>query len=362
MGGFTDFIKSILAVRKNSTGSEYRRRRLNFIEGSNVTLTVADDPTDDEVDVTIAASGGSVQQLYPVYGYDGAANFDGTSAVTLGDGSTLTPSLGIYTLNWDLYLADGATLAAGKAIKLNGYRIFCAGTFNIDGTIHHNGGDANGLVGGAAAPTGSVYGGISGPSGKTTDIAGANGTGFGAGVGIFNTQGGNGGNSGTGRNGGTGGSSLGSGPPTARDGKYGILYNAWHAIHQFNGLTSPSPSGAWALGTVVGVAASGGSGGSDGTGAGLGSGAGGGGAGWAIVVAKTITGSGTITAKGGVGGDALGGNSGGGGGGCGGYVGVVASSLGSVTLSAAGGAGGAKNGSGANGTSGGTGVTVHFAS
>ncbi|MES2970914.1 MAG: hypothetical protein V4702_01160 [Patescibacteria group bacterium] len=34
------------------------RHRVNFIEGSNVTLTVADDGPGDEVDVTIAASGG----------------------------------------------------------------------------------------------------------------------------------------------------------------------------------------------------------------------------------------------------------------------------------------------------------------
>jgi hypothetical protein len=43
-------------VRKNSAGSVFSRRRLNLIEGSNVTLTVADDAGDDEVDVTIAAS------------------------------------------------------------------------------------------------------------------------------------------------------------------------------------------------------------------------------------------------------------------------------------------------------------------
>lgn len=49
---------SIKAVRKNSTGSDFRRGRINLIEGSNITLTVADDPTNNEVDVTIASSGG----------------------------------------------------------------------------------------------------------------------------------------------------------------------------------------------------------------------------------------------------------------------------------------------------------------
>jgi len=48
-------LKSI--VRKNSAGSDFIHRRLNLIEGTNVTLTVADDPTNDEIDVTIAAAG-----------------------------------------------------------------------------------------------------------------------------------------------------------------------------------------------------------------------------------------------------------------------------------------------------------------
>lgn len=49
---------SIKAVRKNSTGSDFRRARINFIEGSNITLTVSDDSTNNEVDVTIAGSAG----------------------------------------------------------------------------------------------------------------------------------------------------------------------------------------------------------------------------------------------------------------------------------------------------------------
>lgn len=49
---------SRLRVRRNSTGSTYTRSRLNLIEGTNVTLTVADDSVDNEVDVTINAAGG----------------------------------------------------------------------------------------------------------------------------------------------------------------------------------------------------------------------------------------------------------------------------------------------------------------
>lgn len=46
-------------VRKNSGGSDVgTQRRLNFIEGTNVTLTIVNDPSDGEVDVQIAATGG----------------------------------------------------------------------------------------------------------------------------------------------------------------------------------------------------------------------------------------------------------------------------------------------------------------
>lgn len=50
-----------VAIRKNTGGADVgARRRLNFIEGSNVTLTIADDGAGEEVDITIAASGGGL--------------------------------------------------------------------------------------------------------------------------------------------------------------------------------------------------------------------------------------------------------------------------------------------------------------
>lgn len=47
-------------VRKNSTpgGNIGPRRRLNFIEGSNITLTISDDSGNEEIDITIATTGG----------------------------------------------------------------------------------------------------------------------------------------------------------------------------------------------------------------------------------------------------------------------------------------------------------------
>jgi hypothetical protein len=43
-------------VRKNSTGTEFVRGRLNLIEGPGIKLDVADDSANDEVDVTVSAS------------------------------------------------------------------------------------------------------------------------------------------------------------------------------------------------------------------------------------------------------------------------------------------------------------------
>jgi len=50
-------IQGEVTVRKNSGADVGTQPRINLIEGSNVTLTVTDDPGNNEIDVTIAASG-----------------------------------------------------------------------------------------------------------------------------------------------------------------------------------------------------------------------------------------------------------------------------------------------------------------
>jgi hypothetical protein len=45
-------------LRKNSAGTVFSRPQLNLIEGTNITLTVADDAGNGEIDITINASGG----------------------------------------------------------------------------------------------------------------------------------------------------------------------------------------------------------------------------------------------------------------------------------------------------------------
>ncbi|MCK5018641.1 MAG: hypothetical protein KAS32_16390, partial [Candidatus Peribacteraceae bacterium] len=59
-----------LTVRKNSGANVGSRPRLNLIEGSNITLTVADDGPGDEVDITIAGLGGSGDVTGPASSVD----------------------------------------------------------------------------------------------------------------------------------------------------------------------------------------------------------------------------------------------------------------------------------------------------
>ena len=58
-----------IVVRKNGGADVGTRARLNFIEGANITLTVADDAGDGEIDITIAAAGGGAggdtSQFFP---------------------------------------------------------------------------------------------------------------------------------------------------------------------------------------------------------------------------------------------------------------------------------------------------------
>ncbi len=63
-GGVLDFDETAalgnnarITVRKNGGADVGTRRRVNLIEGSNVTLTVTDDSANEEIDVTITASG-----------------------------------------------------------------------------------------------------------------------------------------------------------------------------------------------------------------------------------------------------------------------------------------------------------------
>jgi hypothetical protein len=90
-------------LRKNSAGSEFSRRRMNLIEGSGITLTVADDAANNETDVTIAASGSSSDGLATVHMVD-----DFISGSVTGSGTT-------GRLNWLNSNGGSNAAVAGEA-------------------------------------------------------------------------------------------------------------------------------------------------------------------------------------------------------------------------------------------------------
>lgn len=64
-------------VRKDSEGNSFIRKRINFIAGSNIALTINDDTIEEEVEVTITS---------PV--------FSGLTKITVGSTQPTSPSVG----------------------------------------------------------------------------------------------------------------------------------------------------------------------------------------------------------------------------------------------------------------------------
>lgn len=94
-------------VRKNSTGSDLRRRRINFIEGTNITLTVEDDATDNEIDITITSTASG----------SGGISWNevtGTSQVASVNNGYITNNAGLVTVT----LPD--TAALGSVVRIVG--------------------------------------------------------------------------------------------------------------------------------------------------------------------------------------------------------------------------------------------------
>lgn len=115
-------------VRKNSAGSVFTRRRLNLIEGTNVTLTVTDDAGDGEVDVTVAVPGVAPSTAtFVTMSTDATLPNErvltagtGISIVDAGAGSTVTISTPLSQSQLQTAPTSGAevTATAGKLYRL----------------------------------------------------------------------------------------------------------------------------------------------------------------------------------------------------------------------------------------------------
>jgi hypothetical protein len=294
--------EAALIVRKNSGIEVGPRRRANLIEGSNVTLTVTDDPTDNEIDITLAATGGTGGGECGVFG-DGS---DGN--VTISSPTTL-----VRDMFYD-------ALTVSSTLDPGGFRIYCktSCTINVGGAIRRDGAtatDSNPTAGLAAGTLGGSSGGgnqVNLPSPTSNSLGGNGGTGGGYDVSNPDQPGGT------------------ASPPPAT-----------------SGTARGLPQSSLGLLLPTGSRIEGGAGGAGGNGEApfsVGSGAGAGG-GVVLVCAKTLTNNGAISATGGNGRSANPGeHAGGGGGGGGGVVFLVyGTKTGSGTATASGGTGGTAN-------------------
>ena len=217
-------------------------------------------------------------------GSDGSQTFDGSSTITLGDGSTLVPAANVYTLARDIYLAT-STVNTGVTILGAGFRVFCNGTLTLSGTASIN---VNGGAG--AATTGGAGGGAVTPATVTLGYStpGSNGSSNS----LSNSMGGTGGNDSFGTTGGV------ATRPVANGGQprnliFAIIGRAMNGGNSTTEAIINGGCGGGGTGTEIG----------------------GGGGGVLTVAAYALAGGGSISANGGAGFNSGGRQSGGGGGG-----------------------------------------------
>ena len=101
----SDSIREIGAVTVEKNGTAVAtRRNINFIEGTNITLTIADDSANDEVDITITAAGGG-----------GGGNLDSLTDVVI-----TTPSTGqVLKYNGTNWINDADATSGGNLDSLS---------------------------------------------------------------------------------------------------------------------------------------------------------------------------------------------------------------------------------------------------
>lgn len=287
-------------------------------------------------------------------GEDGAAVFDGSTAVTgctrSGSAYTATQALAFSSATF----SNGVTLDMTNAGANAGFEFFAQAVSVVSGTatIKYDGQAGSSFTGGTglgASPLGCTS--ATGSSGiQNAGQPGANTT-----AGATRFKPGVGGASGaSATNAGAAGGTIST---TYTEAQGAAL--TWHQL-RFGKL------GMNTIGIIHGGASGASGGGTTGVAKG---GGGGGGGGCGVVAIRTLTGAGTlaITAKGGAGGNGevqTGSNAGGGGGGGGGWIALAyggSTIPGALTTSAAGGAGGLAQGTGTNGSAGGNGSVRTFA-
>lgn len=135
--------KSAVAVTKAGVAVG-TQPTLNFIEGSNVTLTIADDTTNEEIDITIASSGGGGTMTFTVAGDTG-------SSQTIADTNTLTVAGG-GGIDTVASATDTITIAIDDSVAQQVAVTASGGTASGDATVsidNHTTANTLGLVAGS---------------------------------------------------------------------------------------------------------------------------------------------------------------------------------------------------------------------
>jgi hypothetical protein len=130
-----------VAVSKNSGATVGTRSTLNFIEGSNITLTIADDAGGNEVDITIDSSGGAVDLDGYVVGPasatdEGIVRYDGTTGKLVQDSSITIDDTGnlLIRSNNELRFYDNGNYVGFEAPALTGDQIWILPDADSTGT------------------------------------------------------------------------------------------------------------------------------------------------------------------------------------------------------------------------------------
>jgi hypothetical protein len=126
---------SQMRVRKNSTGTVFNRGRFNLVEGSGVTLTVADDGTNDEVDVTVAATALGLSD-----GDKGDVTVSGTGTVWTVDANIAKAWTGVHSFTSSTFTVATSGITAITAsddinlTALDNCTLDISNTLTLDGS------------------------------------------------------------------------------------------------------------------------------------------------------------------------------------------------------------------------------------
>jgi hypothetical protein len=131
----------LTSVRRNSAAPVYTRQQLNFIEGANVTIGIADDAVNEEVDITIAAAVGAHNILSATHS-DAAVDSVSRGSIIVGNATPEWDKLVVGAANSVLW-SDGTDAAwslwSGLSHDALGTRTHDGDTLQLDG-VNSDGG------------------------------------------------------------------------------------------------------------------------------------------------------------------------------------------------------------------------------